>query len=147
MYVAVVGPGDADEGLQRVAEEVGRHVGGPDVTIVCGGLGGVMAAACKGAKSAGATTLGLLPGNDQRDANPWIDVAVATGLGEGRNALVVRNADVVIAIGRGFGTLSEIALALRRETPVIGLATWDIPGVRPAEDAGKAAALAKAFET
>jgi uncharacterized protein (TIGR00725 family) len=101
---------------------------------VCGGLGGVMEAACRGAAGAGGTTLGLLPGTDRHDANPHVSVAVATGLGEGRNALVVRAADAVVAIGGGYGTLSEIALALKAGKPVIGLGTWEIDGVQMAGD-------------
>jgi uncharacterized protein (TIGR00725 family) len=85
-----------------------------------------MEAACRGAKRAGGMTLGILPGTDRRDANPYVDTAVATGLAEGRNVLVVRTADVVIAVGGAYGTLSEIALALRAGTPVVGLETWEL---------------------
>jgi uncharacterized protein (TIGR00725 family) len=92
-----------------------------------------MEAACAGAKEAGGTTVGILPGADRRDANPFVDVALATGLGEARNALVARTADVLIAVGGGYGTLSEVALALRAGKPVIGLGSWDIEGVVPAE--------------
>ena len=91
-----------------------------------------MEAACRGAKEAGGTTVGILPGTDRSAANPFVDVAIATGLGEGRNALVVRAADAVIAIGGGYGTLSEIALALKAEKRVVGLGTWEIEGVEPA---------------
>lgn len=125
-YVAVIGPGDADTATERQAEEVGRLAGGAGAVLVCGGLGGVMAAACRGAKAAGATTVGILPGLDRAAANPWIDVAIPTGLGEARNALVVRAADVVIAIGGEFGTLSELALALKSGIPVVGLGTWQL---------------------
>jgi uncharacterized protein (TIGR00725 family) len=100
---------------------------------VCGGLGGVMEAACRGAKDAGGTTVGILPGTDRAAANPFVDVAVATGLGEARNALVVRAADAVIAIGGGYGTLSEIALALKAGKRVVGLETWDVEGVEVAD--------------
>jgi uncharacterized protein (TIGR00725 family) len=85
-----------------------------------------MEAACRGAKSAGGTTIGILPGSRRADANRWVDVAIPTGLGEVRNALVVRTADAVIAISGEFGTLSEIALALKIGTPVVGLSTWDL---------------------
>jgi uncharacterized protein (TIGR00725 family) len=94
--------------------------------VVCGGLGGAMEAACRGAKDAGGTTLGILPGSDRSEANPYVDFALPTGLGEARNALVVRAADVVIAVGDGYGTLSEIALALRVGVPVVGLRTWSL---------------------
>ena len=94
--------------------------------MVCGGLAGVMEAVCRGAKSAGGTTIGILPGTDRGDANAWVDVAIPTGLGEARNALVVRAADVVVAIGGEFGTLSEIALALKTGKPVVGIDTWEL---------------------
>ncbi|MEA2333142.1 MAG: hypothetical protein QOH58_3280 [Thermoleophilaceae bacterium] len=102
-----------------------------------------MEAACRGAKQAGGTTVGILPGHDRADANPYVDVALATGLGEARNALVVRAADVLIAVGGGYGTLSEIALALKGDKRVIGLGTWGIEGVEPADtpEAAVAAAL------
>jgi uncharacterized protein (TIGR00725 family) len=93
-----------------------------------------MEAACRGARGAGGTTLGLLPGADRAEANPHVTVAVPTGLGEARNALVVRAADAVVAIGGGYGTLSEVALALRAGKPVIGLGTWDIDGVEVVPD-------------
>lgn len=96
---------------------------------MCGGLGGVMEAACSGAKGAGGTTVGILPGLDRSEANAYVDVAIATGLGEARNALVVRAADAVIAIGGGYGTLSEVALALKAGKRVVGLGTWDVEGV------------------
>jgi hypothetical protein len=101
-----------------------------------------MEAACRGAAGAGGTTVGLLPGSDRSDANSYVSVAVPTGLGEGRNALVVRAADAVVAIGGGHGTLSEIALALRAGKPVIGLETWDIEGVQVVADPGEAVAAA-----
>jgi uncharacterized protein (TIGR00725 family) len=111
--------------------------------VVCGGLGGVMEAACRGAKQAQGLTVGILPGLDRSAANPFVDVALPTGLGEARNALVIRAADAVIAIGGGYGTLSEIALALKAGKRVVGLETWDIDGVSPADrpDAAVAAAL------
>jgi uncharacterized protein (TIGR00725 family) len=91
-----------------------------------------MEAACRGAKEAGGTTVGILPGADRSDANEFVDVAIATGLGEARNAVVVRSSDALIAVGGGYGTLSEIALALRTGKRVVGLHTWDIEGVEPA---------------
>lgn len=94
-----------------------------------------MEAACRGAREAGGATLGILPGSDRRAANWYVEVAVPTGLGEARNALVVRAADALIAVGGAYGTLSEIALALKAGKPVIGLASWDIDGVEPALDA------------
>ncbi|HEV2787386.1 MAG TPA: TIGR00725 family protein, partial [Solirubrobacteraceae bacterium] len=112
--------------------------------VVSGGLGGVMEAACRGAREGGGTTLGILPGDDRRAANPFVGVAVATGMGELRNGLVVRSADALIAIAGGPGTLSEIALALKAGKRVIGLGTWEIDGVHAAADPAEAVALALA---
>ena len=125
-YVAVVGPGDATADQERLAEAVGRGLAQRGTVVVCGGLGGVMAAACRGARSAGGMTVGILPGEDRSSANEWVEIAIPTGLGELRNGLVVRAADALIAIGGGTGTLSEIALALKAELPVVGLGTWEI---------------------
>lgn len=108
---------------------MGRELGVHGATVVCGGLGGVMEAACRGAKETGATTVGILPGSDRSAANPFVDVAIPTGLGEARNALVVRAADAVIAIGGAYGTLSEIAFALKAGKRVAGIGTWEIDGV------------------
>jgi len=124
-WIAVVGPGDASPDELAAAEDVGALVAEARCGLVCGGLGGVMEAACRGARSRGGLTLGLLPGTDRDAANGWVVVAVPTGLGEARNALVVRAADAVIAVGGGWGTLSEIALALKAGLPVVGLGTWD----------------------
>ena len=137
--MAVVGPGEASAEEIAAAEAVGRELARRGALLVCGGLGGVMEAACRGARDAGGATLGILPGADRRAANPYVDVAVATGLGEARNALVVRAADALIAVGGAYGTLSEIALALKADTPVLGVATWDIEGVQAA--AGPEAAV------
>ena len=126
-YIAVIGAGTCDETEAALAEEVGRLLGRAGALVVCGGLGGVMEGACRGAKAAGGATLGLLPGLDRADANTWVDIAVPTGLGEARNVLVVRIADAVIAIGGEFGTLSEIGFALKTGKPVVGLGTWDLP--------------------
>lgn len=125
-HVAVVGAGSGDAGVEEQALEVGRSLGDHGAVVVCGGLGGVMAAACRGAKETGGTTVGILPGHDRRDANPHVDTAIPTGMGEVRNTLVVRTADVVIAVGGGYGTLSEIAFALKTGVPVVGLGTWQL---------------------
>jgi uncharacterized protein (TIGR00725 family) len=116
-----------------VAEEVGRLLARRGAVVVCGGLGGVMEAACRGARSEHGVAVGILPGLDRRAANPHVSVAVATGLGEARNALVVRAADALIAVGGAYGTLSEIALALKAGKRVIGLGTWEIEGVKRAD--------------
>lgn len=125
-YVAVVGSGVAPAGVLADAEEVGRALGEAGAVVVCGGLGGVMEAACRGAREAGGLTVGILPGADRRAANPWVSVALPTGMGEARDALVARAADAVIAVGGEFGTLAEIALALTAGTPVVGLGTWEL---------------------
>ncbi|MDP9070761.1 MAG: TIGR00725 family protein [Actinomycetota bacterium] len=144
VHVAVVGAGEAVGAVLAQAEAVGAGLAAGGAVVVCGGLGGVMAAACRGAKAAGGTTLGILPGTERSEANPWVDIAVPTGMGEARNALVVRSADAVVAVAGEYGTLSEIALALKLGRPVIGLASWDIDGVQRAADAGDAVARALA---
>ena len=126
-WIAVVGPGSGASGDElAVAEELGAAVADAGAVLVTGGLGGVMEAACRGARSRFGLTVGLLPGEDREEANGWVHLAVPTGLGEARNALIVRAADVVIAIGGGWGTLSEIALARKRGVPVLGVGTWDL---------------------
>ena len=141
----MVGPGRADPRELERAEDAGAAIADAGAVLVCGGLGGVMEAACRGARSRGGTTVGLLPGVDREDANGWVLLAIPTGLGEARNALVVRAADAVVAIGGAWGTLSEIALALKAGKPVIGLDTWElgrggaaVEGVIEAQDAAAA---------
>ncbi len=128
-YVAVAGPGEATQAQLDGAMEIGRGLALAGAIVITGGLGGVMAAASRGAATAGGLTVGLLPGADRRSANEWVKVAIPTGLGELRNGLVVRCADAVIAVGGAYGTLSEIALALRTGVPVIGVETWAIEGI------------------
>jgi uncharacterized protein (TIGR00725 family) len=142
-YVAVVGAGGADVAPEvlAVAEAVGAELGRRGAVVVTGGLDGVMQAACRGARSAGATTLGILPGDDRGAANAFVSVALATGLGELRNALVARSADALVAIGGGLGTLSEIAFALKAGKRVAGIGTWRIDGVTEVADAAEAVAL------
>jgi len=148
-YVAVVGAGDASARQVEQAEAVGRAVAAAGAVLVCGGLGGVMAAACRGAKDAGGLTVGILPGTDRAGANHHLDVALPTGLGEARNAVVVRSADAVVAVGGEYGTLSEMALALKAGIPVVGLGTWElsregtaVDAVVRADDPERAVALA-----
>jgi uncharacterized protein (TIGR00725 family) len=136
-YVGVIGASEAEDSERSDAEEVGRLIAAQGAIVVCGGLTGVMEAACRGAISAGGVTVGLLPGTDRDAGNEFLSVALPTGLGELRNGLLVRASDAVIAIGGGWGTLSEIALALRTGVPVIGLGTWTMAapgGRRPADD-------------
>ena len=125
-YVGVVGAGEPEPGIADVAEEVGAELARRGAIVVCGGLGGVMEAACRGAKREGGRTVGILPNLDRRGANNYLDVALPTGMGEMRNALIVRASDAVIAIAGEFGTLSEIGFALRTGVRVVGLQTWDL---------------------
>jgi hypothetical protein len=138
--VAVIGGSSCSADEAALAEDVGRRLAAGGAVMVCGGLSGVMEAAAKGVRSGGGLCIGILPGTDARDANAYIDVPLATGMGEMRNALIVRVAGAVIAIGGGPGTLSEIALALRIGTPVVGLrdrfpGVVDLPRVPAAADA------------
>jgi len=126
MIIAVIGSGTCTPAEAAAAETVGRLLAEAGAVLVCGGRGGVMAAACRGAKSAGGLTVGILPGVDAREANPWVDVPIVTGLGEARNTIVVRTAEAVIAIGGAYGTLSEIAFALKWGKRVVGLGTWEL---------------------
>ena len=137
-YVAVIGPSDATSQETRNAEEIGRKLAEAGAVVVCGGLGGIMEAACRGASTAAGTTIGLLPGTDRDSANEYLQIALPTGLGELRNGLVIRAADAVIAVGGAYGTLSEIALALRTGVPVIGLNTWEIEGIERVKSATEA---------
>lgn len=127
--LAVVGGNRPEKSFIETAYEVGRAVAEAGAVLVCGGLGGVMEAASRGAKEAGGVTVGILPGGDAAAANRYIDLPVVTGLGYTRNSLVVMNADAVIAVDGEYGTLSEIAFGLVYGRKVIGLGTWDIPGV------------------
>ncbi|MFH1559856.1 MAG: TIGR00725 family protein [Chloroflexota bacterium] len=124
LQISVIGSGKATPEAIRLAEEVGRELGKRGVTVVTGGLAGVMEAACRGAKEAGGTTIGILPTSDPADANPYVDILICTGIGFARNVIVVRSGQAVIAIAGAFGTLSEIAHALGDNIPVIGLNTW-----------------------
>jgi len=129
MRVSVIGGSDVDETTAAQARTVGRLLGERGHVVVCGGLGGVMEAACDGASAAGGETLGILPTSDRRDANEYVDTAIATGLGHARNALVVMNGDAVVAVDGGVGTLSELGFAGVFDRPVAGLDTHDAPGV------------------
>jgi len=130
--IAVCGAGQADPQTASLAEQVGQVLARRGVRLVCGGLGGVMAAACRGAKSAGGMTIGILPGPDPADANTWVDVAIPTGLGNGRNLVIIYTADGVLALPGNSGTLSEIAFGLKIGKPVVDLGGWGIPGMIPA---------------
>ena len=122
--IAVCAPGAATPDEEAAAERVGRLLAERGCVLVCGGLGGAMAAACRGDKAAGGVTIGVLPGTEAEAANPWVDHPICTGLGQARNAVVAATGDALIAIGGGFGTLSEIALGLRFGRPVVLLGAW-----------------------
>ncbi len=124
--IAVCGAGVCDAVTAVLAEEVGRRVARAGALLVCGGLGGVMEAACRGATLAGGLTLGLLPGSDRTAANSFVQIAIPTGIGHARNVVIVQTADVVIAVRGEYGTLSEIALARKCGRRVIGLQTWSL---------------------
>lgn len=126
MYISVIGAGHCDRETAQAACEVGKRIAKAGAVLVCGGMSGVMEAACRGAKEAGGRTVGILPTEDRSSGNKYLDLALPTGMGEGRNVLVVRAGDAVIAIGGEFGTLSEIGLALKMGKPVIGLGTWKL---------------------
>ncbi len=126
MIIAVIGSAEGTGELLMLAEGVGEELGRRGITLVCGGGGGVMEAACKGAKSAGGATIGILPGHHPEDANQWVDIPICTGMGQGRNVIIAKTGRAAIAVGGRFGTLSEIGHALRAGTPVVGLHTWTI---------------------
>jgi len=126
MIIAVIGDSSCSPKEAKLAKSVGELLAQQGANIVCGGLTGVMEAVCRGAKSKGGLTIGILPGKNSSTANPWVDIPVVTGLGEARNAVVVKSAQAVIAIGGSYGTLGEIAYALKSSIPVIGLNTWSL---------------------
>ena len=126
LYIAVIGGSAAPTEVCRTAEVVGRGVAEAGAFLLCGGRSGVMEAACRGAKGGGGTTIGLLPGEERGTENDHVDIALPTGMGEMRNMLIVHASDVVIAVGGEFGTLSELAFALRIGKPVIGIGTWEL---------------------
>jgi len=124
MVIAVIGDSSCSLEEAKVAEIVGELLAQRGATVICGGLGGVMEAVCRGAKSKGGLTIGVLPGENPSMANPWVSIPIVTGIGYARNMAVVKSAQAVIAIGGNYGTLSEIAYALKSNIPVIGLNTW-----------------------
>lgn len=126
IIIGVIGTSQATNEELKIAEEVGKEIAKNNGILVCGGEGGVMEAACKGAKSANGLTIGIIPGFSARDANPYVDVPVITGMSHARNIIVVRTSNAIIAIGGSYGTLSEIAFALRLGVPIIGLNTWEV---------------------
>ncbi len=125
-FIAVIGGSQCSSQEARLAEEVGRELAKRGATLVCGGLGGVMEAACRGASSEGGVTIGILPGESRQAANPYVQFPIVTGIGYARNVAVVKSAQAVIAISGSYGTLSEISHALQSGIPVIGLNTWSL---------------------
>ncbi len=125
-FVAVIGGWQPTPQEAKLAETVGRELARRGAILVCGGLGGVMEAACLGASSEGGITIGILPGDNRQAANPYVQIPIVTGLGFARNIIVVKSAQAVIAIGGSYGTLSEISHALQSGIPVIGLNTWSL---------------------
>ncbi|MBA7700538.1 hypothetical protein ES703_109253 [subsurface metagenome] len=149
LIIAVIGGGQCSKEEAQLAEEVGREIARQGAILVCGGLGGIMEAACRGASSEGGVTIGILPGDSYQAANPHIQIPIVTGMGYARNVIVVKSARAVIAVGGNYGTLSEISHALQSGIPVIGLTTWSlsrngqqdnsiIPAQNPVEAVNKA---------
>ena len=154
IFIGVIGGSEVKPQVARLAEEVGREIARRGAVLICGGLGGVMEAACKGASEAGGLTIGILPGNNRREANPYVQIPIMTGIGYARNAVVVKSCHAIIAIDGSYGTLTEIGYALQSGIPVIGLNTWGlsiddkqdksiIPAKNPKDAVDKAIALIK----
>jgi uncharacterized protein (TIGR00725 family) len=124
--VAVIGGSAPTPEEVVAAKAVGRALAEAGAVLICGGRGGVMEAACQGAKAAGGVTIGILPGTDRREANPYVDIPIVTGIGVARNAIIARTVQAAVAVGGSYGTLSEIAFALAFGVPVVGLGTWEV---------------------
>jgi uncharacterized protein (TIGR00725 family) len=124
LHIGVVGEGACSRATARTAERVGAAIAARGAVLFCGGRTGVMEAASRGAARAGGTVIGVLPGFERRDANRWVTIPVVTGMDQARNVVLVRSCDAIIAVGGSYGTLSEIALALKLGVPVVGLRTW-----------------------
>jgi hypothetical protein len=138
-FIGVIGGSEAAPDILELAEEVGRLIARSGSVLVCGGLGGVMEAAARGAKSEGGLTVGILPGAMRREANPHIDIAIATNIGHARNAIIAHTCDSLIAVGGRYGTLSEIGLGLGLGKKVVGLRSWSCdPGIIQAKDPDEA---------
>jgi len=127
--IAVIGGRECNDTQYQIAREVGRLIAEKGAVLVCGGRTGIMEAVCRGAAEAGGITVGILPGGDSRDANEWVTVPIATGIGLARNAIIIRSASAAIAISGSYGTLSEIAYCKQFGVPVVGIQSWDIQGI------------------
>ena len=142
-FIGVIGAGSCTNKIGDLAREVGRIIAEKNAIIVCGGLGGVMEEASRGAKEAGGMTIGILPGNSKHSANRYIDISIATGIGEARNLVIIKTADAVIALPGEYGTLSEMAFSLQVSKPLISLANWEISDdVRKADNPRNAVEMA-----
>ncbi len=138
-FIGVIGGSEASQDVLELAEKVGSLIASKGCVLVCGGLGGVMEAAAKGAKASGGLTVGVLPGSSRSDANPYIDIAIATNMGHARNAVIAHTCDALIAVGGRYGTLSEISFGLALGKRVVSLRSWDVdPGIVTANDAEEA---------
>jgi uncharacterized protein (TIGR00725 family) len=126
LFIGVIGGSEVPAATAKLSEEVGREIARHGAVLVCGGMGGVMEAACKGASKEGGLTIGILPGADRNSANRYVQIPIVTGIGYARNAIVARTAQAVIAIDGSYGTLTEIGYALQDNKPVIGLGTWSL---------------------
>lgn len=122
--IGVIGASSCSKEEEKIAQEVGEEIAKTGGILICGGLGGVMEAACRGAKKYQGLTIGILPGTNKNEANNYVDVPILTGLSEARNIIIIRTSEVVIAVGGEYGTLSEIAFALKLKVPVIGINTY-----------------------
>lgn len=147
-FIGVIGAGECPAEIADLAYRVGYGIAQQSGVLICGGLGGVMAAACRGAKDGGGLTIGILPGPDRGEANPWVDIPIPTGMSEARNAIIVRASDALIAIAGSYGTLSELGFAFQLGVPVVGLKTleFDLPIVQaqtPNEAVSEAFRLAR----
>jgi uncharacterized protein (TIGR00725 family) len=139
--IGVIGGAECPPEIYEIAREVGREIAKNGFCLICGGLGGVMEGACRGAQEAGGITIGLLPTSNKRDANQYCDIVLPTGLGHARNVLVVQASDGLVAVDGEAGTLSEIAIALKLRKPIVGIKTWELEGRVPqAERGGEAVA-------
>lgn len=126
LVVGVIGSSHEDEELNKLAYEVGSLIAARGAALLCGGLGGVMHHACRGAKDSGGLTVGILPTNRKEDANPYVDIPIVTGMGEARNVIIAKTSDAIIAVGGGYGTLSELGHALNLGKKVFALKSWDV---------------------
>jgi len=124
IIIAVIGTRQPSQEESKLAEAVGRELAKNGVALICGGLGGVMEDACRGACAEGGLTIGVIPGDDRKSANSYVQIPIATGIGYARNVIIVKSAQAIIAVGGGYGTLTEIGYALDSKKPVIGLKTW-----------------------